>query len=115
MGCQAAPVIFGQAGSGQLVGNPIVIRRIHDDGHRREVFGGGPQHRGAADVYVLQRVFQWSRRARLTVATKGYRFTRHQVNGFYAVSGQFGHLLGGVAAGQQPPVDHRVQRLDPAV
>ena len=55
---QPATVAFDETVPGQLVRDPIVIRRVYHHGHRREVLGSGAQHGGAADVYVLQRVVQ---------------------------------------------------------
>ena len=114
LGGQSPPVFVRQAAIGDLVSDPLVVRRIHDHGHRREVLGRCPEHRRPSDVDVLEGVVQ--RYIRFADGLdEGIQVDRDKVDGLDPVLLQFGHLVLGFPARQQAPVDDRVQRLDPAI
>ena len=112
-GRQTAALGQGQAGAGQCVGDPGVIGRVNYYGHRRKVFGGRPEHCGAADVNVFQSVVQGCA-GLADGCRKGVEVDRHQVDGSDAVVRQFVLVGRGIAPGEQAAVDGGMQGLDAA-
>ncbi len=91
-----------------------IIRGIHHRQYRFVILGGGAEHGGAADVDVLQGVFQ---RGVLigNGELKGIEIHRHQVDRDDLMPLERRHVFGQIAAGEERAVDHGVQRLDPSV
>ena len=98
------------ADGGQDVGVP---GGVDDDGDRRVVLRGGPHHRRAADVDLLDALVG----ARARGDRLGERVEVHhdQVERRDAELLELGDVLGLAAVGQDPRVHGGVQRLHPAV
>jgi hypothetical protein len=98
----------------QLGQHLLVVDGVDDHGHVLPVLGSGAQHGGAADVDVLDGVFQ--RAVGLGGGLgEGVQVDDQQVDGADAVLLERGHVLRQVAAGQEAAVHARVQGLDAAV
>ena len=97
-----------------LVQHDRIVSRITDNRHVAEVLRGTAQHRGPADIDILDRLghlhprFGYGLPERIEIHT-------HQIDEFYAVGPQRSHMLRHVAPCQQPAVHGRMQRLDPTV
>src|SRR5262245_18017691 len=98
----------------ELVEDGGVLRRGGDGGDTAVIVRGGPDHRGPADIDLLDRLL-----ARHAGPSYGLdeRIERadHQVDGRDAVLLERGQVLGHVLAGQDPAVDLRMQRLHATV
>ena len=99
---------------GELLEDRVVALGLDDHGGEREVLGGRPDHRRAADVDVLDHLVLGGAAARRGLLER-VEVHAHEVDELDPV------LLGGdhvgrvVAAGEQAGVELRVQRLDAAV
>ncbi len=91
----------------------VLIGRGHD-GDRGMVLGGRADHRRAADVDLLDQVVETdprpSRRDRERIEIDNDQLERRDRRGQ-----ELAPVVGRAAVGQDPAVDARVQRLDPAV
>ena len=97
----------------EFVEDGSVLRRIGEDGHVREVLGGGARHRRPADVHVLggHRV----RRVRRGHGVgERVEVDDHEVERDEAVVGHRLHVLRVVALVEDAAVDGRVQRFYPS-
>ena len=73
-----------------------------------------PDHRGSADVDLLDCLGPCDARARHRLL-EGIEARNHEVDGRDTVLGQGRQVLGHVPPGQDAPVDLRVERLDAPV
>ena len=92
----------------------LVIGRVGNHGHGVGVLGGGAQHGRAADIDVLDGI----RKGDVGVGNGLLELIEihdHHVDHTDAMLGSLGHVLLGIATGQQAAVDLGVQRLDAAV
>lgn len=92
----------------------LVVGGIGDDGDTGVVLGGGADHGGAADVDVLDGIFQGDVGLGHGLA-EGVEVHAHQVDGGDAVLLDGGQVLGQVAAGQDAAMHLGMQGLDAAV
>ena len=77
------------------------------------ILGRAPQHRRSADVDIFNRLVQ--RRAGLCHRRLEWiEVHHHQVEGLDAVRLQLRQVLGLALVGQDPAVDARMERFDPA-
>ena len=91
-----------------------VLRSSRQHGHIAPVFGGRSHHGRPADIDVLNGIVQ--RAAGLgDRRLKWIEIHHQQVDRSDVMLSQGLHMLGVVAARQQPAMNARVQRLDPAV
>ena len=102
------------AGARQLLDHRVVGLGARDDGGEPVVLGGRPDHRGAADVDVLDGVGVGHAGAR-DGALERVEVHADEVDELDVVLGGLRHVLGVVAQREQPGVEPRVQRLDAAV
>ena len=98
----------------QLVHHRAVLRGVGEHRHVLPIFGSTAHHGGAANVDVLDRVFQGAtglghRRF------KGVQVDDQQIDGVNAMRLQGLHVRRQIAAGQQAPVHHGVQGFDAAI
>jgi hypothetical protein len=91
----------------------LILRLVRHDSDVREVLGGGPQHRGAADIDHLHDL-------RLGLSafgcdrSEGIEVDADEVDRLDLVLCERVDVLGQVAPREDPGVDARVQRLDAA-
>ncbi len=91
----------------------LIILGTAQGDYSRKVFGRGPQHGGAADIYIFQSPF---------LRTFGicYRLLKrievdhNHIDGTDALVRQFFELVGIIAAGKNPPMDPGMQGFDPS-
>jgi hypothetical protein len=96
----------------QFVDERSVLGRIGSHRDTREILGRRTQHRRAADIDVLDRIFQ--RAIRLHGNLLEWIQVQHQqIDGSDAMLRH--HRIVGAAASKQAAMDIRMQRLDPAV
>jgi hypothetical protein len=110
---QREPLRRRQPAAAQRLADPAVVRRIDHDGDALVVLGGRAQHRRAADVDVLDRLVErglGSRDRRL----ERIQVDDEQIDRRDRMRRHLALVRGGVAT-EQPAVDPRVQRLDPAI
>ena len=111
-GREPAAHVRRQTSSLQCLEDAVVVGRVNDDGDAFMVFRRRANHRRAADVDVLDRVFD-----RRVVARDGLfervEVDRQQVDRLDAVF--FHHRIVCAAAAQQTAMNLRVQRLDAAI
>ncbi len=115
LGGEAAAQIGGGAAviAFHLLTHRIVVLRPGGDGNETVVLGGGADQRRPADVDVLDAGREpGAARDRLL---EGIEVHHQQVDRRDVVHRHRELVLLVVAAGKQPAVDHRMQRLDPAV
>ncbi len=107
LGIAAAP-------SAQALQQGRVVRRVDDDGDGAVVFGGRPDHGGAADVNVLHALLK-ARRFGLTRhrLPKRIQVDDHDVDGRDAGARDGGHVGCVPSDGEDAAVDGRVEGLDP--
>ncbi len=91
-----------------------VALRPDDDHDRLVVFRRRADHRGAADIDLLDRFFECGVGLMHRVDER-VQVAAHEVDLAQTVLGERGEMLGLVAPGQDACVDPRVKRLDPAV
>ena len=95
-------------------GDLLVVLRVHDDGDVVVVLGRAAQHRGAADVDVLDGIVEGDVRLR-DRGLERVEIHHHEVNRRNGVL-PHGRLVLGVAPDiEEAAVNFRVQRLDAAV
>ncbi len=92
----------------------VVIGR-DNDGHVLKIFGGGTNHRRAADVYLLDGLFERDALAARDCLLKGVEVDDDEINQLDAVLFGGAHVLGVVAHGEERAVNARVERLDATV
>jgi hypothetical protein len=91
----------------------IVISRVNHHQYGREILGRGPYHGGAANIYILQRIFYgyaWFGHG----FNKGIQVHHYHIDGLDLVL-QFIHMPRLVTPRQYATMHHRVQRLNAAV
>ena len=98
----------------QLIHHRAVLRGVGEHRHMLPIFSGAAHHGRAANVDVLDRVFQCATRLGHR-GFKGVQVDHQKVNGVYAVRLQSLHVRGQIAAGQQAPMHHGVQSFDAAI
>ena len=103
-----------QAVFGYTLGHPSIVARVDQDKHGREVLGGCPDHRWAADVYVFQRVLKRDVFGAHSL-DKRVEVAHHYVDSPDAVRFELGLVRREVATGEDAAMDSRMERLDPAV
>ncbi|OPZ04932.1 MAG: hypothetical protein BWZ09_01451 [Alphaproteobacteria bacterium ADurb.BinA305] len=114
-----AGLVAELAGVGlELFDDAAVVLGVGDDADAAllvaVVLGRGAHHGGAADVDVLDRVFQ--RAVGLGHGLlEGVEIDHHQVDAADVVGGDGVHVFGEIAAGEDAAMHLRVQGLDPAV
>ena len=91
-----------------------VVGRVGQDDDSGKILGRGADHGRAADVDLLQRVGERDAAAS-DRGGEGIEIGGDDVDRDDLVRCERAHVRGVVAAGQQPAVDARVERLDPAV
>ena len=91
-----------------------IVGGIADDGHVAPVLGGAPDHRRPADVDVFYGLFQGDALLRDGLPER-IQVHADEVDGFDAVLGEGLHVGGQFPAGEDAPVDLRVQGLHTAV
>ena len=92
-----------------------VVGGIDDDGDGAVVFGGAAEHRGAADVDVLDGFLEGDVSGLATVCLEGVEIDHHEVDGLDAVCLRLGDVLRIVAQIEEPAVDLRMEGLDAAI
>ena len=95
-------------------GNQLgIIRGIGDDRHERVILRGRTDHRRAADVDIFDDLV--SPGAFCDGLRKGVEVDHGKIDRANAVLDHRDGMIGIVADGEEAAVDHRVERLDPAV
>ena len=98
----------------QFLNESGIVGDAGDDGDVFEVFGGGANHGGAADVDVLDQVAEGNAGLRRGLL-EGVEVDDDHVYGLDVVSGDGGFVVGIAANVEQTAVDARMQRLHAAV
>ncbi len=97
-----------------LLEDPGIVRRIDDDHDVAEVLPRRAQQRRAPDVDLLDELVK--RRLRvLRGLRERIQVHDHQIDQLHALRLDRRQVIGTMAPGEDPAVDFRVQRLDPAV
>ena len=104
----------GGPGGSDLLGDRRVVGGVHEDRHAVVILRRAAQHRGAADVNVLNRVVQRHVRLR-DRCFKGIKIHHHQIDGRYVVLGGGGFVRGVAPDVKQPAVNLWMQRLHPPI
>ena len=113
LGRQPPALLEGEAARGDGREHVGVAVRRGDDRDRGVVLGGGADHRGPADVDLLDALVR--ARARGHGLPERVEVGDDQVERLHAELGELADVRLETAVGQDPRVHLRVQRLDPAV
>ena len=112
-GGQLAALVPGKTALGQRGEHVGVPGRLDDDGHRPVVLGGGPDHRGAADVDLLHALLR--RGAGGDRSLERVQVHHDQLEWLDAELGQLRLVRGVRGVREQARVHLGMQRLDPPV
>jgi len=113
LGRKQPPLLEGEAAGGHRVEHLGVAVRTGHDRHRGVVLGGGPDHRGAADVDLLDALVR--RRTGEHGLAERVEVGDHQVEGFDAELVELPHVRVESAVGQDAGLHLGVEGLDPSV
>ena len=97
----------------QLTEQRRIVRRIGDDGDESMILRGGANHRRATNIDVFDHFIAF--RAFGHGLLEGIEIDDDEIDRADGVIGHCLRMFRIVTHGQQPAMDHRVQRLDPAI
>ncbi len=112
--CKRSPFFLANLADLQILDHTRIIARVHDHNHRRVILCGRAEHRGAADVDVLDRLRKCGLRLGNGFA-KRIEVYGDEIDRCDAVLLERREVVLIVTSRQQSAVHLRMQRLHPAV